>query len=296
MKLVTVRHQGRESAAILSDDHVVLLNEPMRQVLASAPEGYANLQTRMDADHERRIALSEVDLLAPIPDPRKVFCLAGNYADHIIEGGGTMDRPKTVPDVFIKPVTTVQGPNEPIVLSRIARQPDWELELAIVIGKRGKYIPAARSHEHIAGYMAFNDVSERDLVVWNKSAETEDDPRRAFFRWLNGKWQDGSAVTGPWLVTPDETGDPHGLSLQLDLNGDTMQQGSTGQMLLRVPQIVEFVSHLAMLEPGDIIATGTPAGVGAARNRFLEPGDQVRAEIATLGVQHNTVTIESDGS
>lgn len=296
MKLLTVDHQGRRTAAVLIDDHVVLLNEDMRRVLADAPTGYARVQAKLASESPERVPLADVRVLAPIPDPRKVFCLAGNYADHILEGGGDVDEPKTTPDVFIKPVTTIRAAGDPIELPRIGRQLDWELELAIVIGRPGKYIAAARAHEHIAGFMAFNDVSERDLVVWDESEAANPSARRAFFRWLNGKWMDGSAICGPWLVTPDETGDPHQLALRLELNGETMQEGNTGQMLLQVSQIVEFVSHLATLEPGDVIATGTPAGVGAARNRFLETGDEIRAEIAGLGVQYNVVAPEPDGA
>jgi 2-keto-4-pentenoate hydratase/2-oxohepta-3-ene-1,7-dioic acid hydratase in catechol pathway len=296
MKLLTVEHQGRQTAAVLIDDHMVLLNDDMRSVLAEAPAGYARLRARLESGSPERVPLADVRVLAPVPDSRKIFCLAGNYADHILEGGGNVDEPKTIPDVFIKPVTTIRAAGDPIELPKIGRQLDWELELAIVIGRRGKYIAAAQAHEHIAGFMAFNDVSERDLVVWDESEATDKSARRAFFRWLNGKWMDGSAITGPWLVTPDETGDPHQLALRLELNGETMQEGNTGQMLLQVPQIVEFVSHLATLEPGDIIATGTPAGVGSARNRFLKPGDEIRAEIAGLGVQQNIVAPEPDGA
>ncbi len=293
MKLLTVEYQGQATAAVLrSDDTVVLLDRAMRDVLKDAPATYPALQRQVESNPGTRVALSEVTVLAPVPDPRKVYCLAGNYADHILEGGGSMSVPKTTPDVFIKPVTAVCGPNSPITLAKIARKIDWELELAIVIGKEGKYIAAANASEHIAGFMAFNDVSERDLVIWDEGVEREESPRRSFFRWLNGKWMDGSAITGPWLVTPDEAGDAGALAMRLDLNDETMQQGNTGQMLLKVEQIVEFVSNLSRLEPGDIIATGTPAGVGAARNRYLQPGDEIRAEIERLGEQRNLVIDE----
>jgi 2-keto-4-pentenoate hydratase/2-oxohepta-3-ene-1,7-dioic acid hydratase in catechol pathway len=234
------------------------------------------------------LPLSKVRLEAPIPCPRKLLALAGNYAQHNIESGRrARARRDMTPRVFMKPPsTTVNRPGGPIVLSRYARWIDWEVELAIVIGRKAKDVDAQQAARCIAGYTIVNDVSERDFCV-QKRRTTEDFDR--YFDWLNGKWLDGFAPMGPCLVTADEIPDPHGLTIQLAVNGKTMQHDNTSSMIYFCPEVVAFISRFVTLEPGDIIATGTPAGIGKAQGIKLKPGDIIRAEIERIGVLENVV-------
>lgn len=230
-------------------------------------------------------------LRAPVPQARKLFCLAGNYQEHIREGGGTTYRKEeTYPYFFMKPPSTALiGSGEAIRLPRIGRAIDWEGELAVVIGRRGRYIPAAQAEAFIAGYTCFNDISERRLAVPEGIVPRE---RDQFFDWLVGKWFDTGGPAGPHLVTRDEVPDPHALSLRLRVNGVIKQDANTAQMIFQIPELIEFISRVVTLEPGDIIATGTPAGVGHARNEFLKAGDLVEVEIERLGVLRNPVVAE----
>lgn len=225
---------------------------------------------------------------APVPQTRKLFCLAGNYQEHIREGGGTAHaKEETYPYFFMKPASTsLIGSGQAICLPKIARAIDWEAELAVVIGRRGRDISADRAQEHIAGYTCFNDISERRLAVPDGRVPRE---RDKFFDWLVGKWFDTGAPAGPYLVTRDEVPDPHALALKLRVNGVTKQDASTSQMIFTIPELIEFISRIVTLEPGDMIATGTPAGVGHARNEFLTPGDVVEVEIERLGMLRNPV-------
>jgi len=236
--------------------------------------------------------LETVRLVAPVPRPRKVLALAGNYQEHIVEGGGTaVDRKNVVPMLFIKPSTTLSGDGQPVVLpGRVSRTVDWELEVAVVIGRRAKYVPAEMALEHVAGYTIFNDISSRSLEITNSRTQTR--PRDAFFDWLNGKWQDGFGLMGPWLVTRDEIPDPQNLRLRLSVNNETRQDGSSVQMIFTIAETIAWASNLFTLEPGDVIATGTPAGVGSASKTFLTAGDTLRAEIEGLGTLTNPVVGE----
>lgn len=233
----------------------------------------------------------EVRLLPPNPSARKVFCLAGNYVEHITEGGRNLaEQDRQTPRVFMKPPsTTLRGARDPIVIGRYAQKIDWEAELAIIIGKKAKYVPAGQANDCIAGYCVFNDVSERGFKVWERAEAREWD---RFFDWLNGKWLDGFAPTGPCLVTKDEIPDPTNLRITLTVNDQVMQEANTGQMIFSPAEIVSFISSFVTLEPGDVIATGTPSGVGAARGIFLKPGDVVTTEIERLGRLVNPVVAE----
>jgi 2-keto-4-pentenoate hydratase/2-oxohepta-3-ene-1,7-dioic acid hydratase in catechol pathway len=230
-------------------------------------------------------------LHAPVPQARKLFCLAGNYQEHIREGGGTARaKEATYPYFFMKPASTALiGSGQAIRLPRIGQEIDWEGELAVVIGRRGRHIAADRAEEFVAGYTCFNDVSERRLAVPEGRVPRE---RDKFFDWLVGKWFDTAGPAGPYLVTRDEAPDPHALALRLRVNGVTKQDANTGQMIFRVPELIEFISRIVTLEPGDMIATGTPAGVGHARGEFLKAGDVVEVEIERLGVLRNPVVAE----
>ena len=214
-------------------------------------------------------------LLPPVPDAGKVICIGLNYRDHAEETGAALP---SEPVAFGKFTSAVTGPDFEVVLPAASQQVDFEAELVAVIGKPGRRIDPADAMGHVAGYTCGNDVSARD---WQKG--------RPGGQWLLGKTPDGFAPTGPHLVTADEIPDPHALPIALRLNGETMQSGSTADFIFRLPQIIAHLSQVMTLTPGDLIFTGTPAGVGAARNPpvFLKPGDVTEVEIGGLGVLRN---------
>jgi 2-keto-4-pentenoate hydratase/2-oxohepta-3-ene-1,7-dioic acid hydratase in catechol pathway len=217
-------------------------------------------------------------LAAPIPRPPKIICIGLNYRDHAAESN--MPIPQT-PTVFAKFPTAVIAPGEPIVLPKASTQPDYEAEFAVVIGRRGRHIPEDRWLDHVFGYTILNDVSARDFQM-------------ATSQWMIGKTFDTFAPFGPAIVTADEIEDPHNLAISLDLNGETMQSSNTSNLIFTVPKLVAYLSSVFTLEPGDIIATGTPGGVGFARKppRYLLPGDECRVRIEGLGELYNPVIAE----
>ncbi|MFP5331395.1 MAG: fumarylacetoacetate hydrolase family protein, partial [Acidimicrobiia bacterium] len=227
-------------------------------------------------------ALDQVRLHTPIGRPGKILAAAGNYQEHVDEGGGTkVDPTRRTPRVFIKPSSSLIGPDDPVVLPSISHEVDWEMELAVVIGRGGRDIHVGSALDHVAGYTIMNDVSARsmDWGVIDRETHAWD----GFFDWLMGKWLDTFAPTGPWIVTADEIDDPHDLRLTLDLNGERWQDASTGGMIFGIDDLIAFISRGVVLEPGDIIATGTPAGVGVASGRFLQAGDLMVGEIEGIG-------------
>ena len=232
--------------------------------------------------------LSRVRLKAPVPNPRKVFCLAGNYQDHIEEGGGKMAlQDKETPRVFMKPpTTTVIGQNDKILIPPVARSIDWEGELAVVIGRKAKGVKPKDALKYVAGYTIMNDVSERDLKIKKR---TDSRPRDEWFDWLNGKWLDTFGPQGPWIVTRDEIPDPQVLDISTYINGERKQHNNTGQMLYPVNKIIEYISAIITLEPGDLISTGTISGVGSTTGTFMKPGDKVQVEISSIGTLKNSV-------
>ena len=232
--------------------------------------------------------VGRVKFKAPVPRPRKVFCLAGNYQDHIEEGGRKMaEQDKQTPRVFMKPpATTVISPGDAIRIPPVARAIDWEGELAVVIGRRAKAVKAKDALKVVAGYTVMNDVSERKLLIKERS---ESRPQDEWFDWLNGKWLDTFAPQGPWITTTDDISDPQALEISTYINGERRQHNHTGQMLYPVANIIEYISAIITLEPGDIISTGTIAGVGATTGEFLKPGDTVAIEISNIGVLRNKV-------
>jgi 2-keto-4-pentenoate hydratase/2-oxohepta-3-ene-1,7-dioic acid hydratase in catechol pathway len=228
--------------------------------------------------------LADLRLLPPVPDPGKILCLAGNYQEHIKEGGGReVEKAASTPLLFIKPQTCLSPPGATVKRSRMTDRLDYECELAIVIGQAVSDVPEAEALAAVGGYTIANDVSSRRLLHDDRDPEAPRTERVKFFDWLIGKWQDGSLPLGPALVTPDEVGDGSGLHLTLDVNGERRQDGSTSQMIFSVPEIVSFASRYTTLEPGDLICTGTCAGVAASTGRFLQPGDQVVGAIEKLG-------------
>ena len=232
--------------------------------------------------------LSKVRLKAPVPNPRKVLCLAGNYQDHIEEGGGKIEKQdKENPRVFMQPPsTTVIGQNDKILIPPVARSIDWEGELAVVIGRMAKGVKPKDALKYVAGYTIMNDVSERDLKIKKR---TDSRPRDEWFDWLNGKWLDTFGPQGPWIVTRDEIPDPQKLDISTFINGERKQHNNTGQMLYPVNKIIEYISAIVTLEPGDLISTGTISGVGSTTGTFMKPGDKVQIEISSIGVLKNTV-------
>lgn len=304
MRLVTYKRRNERRAGLVIDNLVydiagtskrLNLNLPcdVLSILEMGEGGVRKLRRleKLAPRSARGKPLSQVRLCAPVPNPRKVFCLAGNYTEHIAEAGKEVDESKFVtPRVFMKPsTTTVCGHGDPIIISRKAQKIDWEIELAVVIGKKGKYIKRREALDYVAGFTVFNDVSERALLIRKRPQTEEWD---SFFDWLNGKWMDNFAPMGPVLVLRDELPNPSNLRLTLKLNHKVMQDANTAQMIFDVPNIIEYISAILTLEPGDIIATGTPSGVGFAHGIFLKPGDVVEASIEKIGTLRNKVIKE----
>jgi len=234
--------------------------------------------------------VGKVNLAAPVPRPGKILALAGNYAEHIRESGREFaKKDKVTPRVFIKPATCVLGPGDAVPIPEAGRFIDWEGELGVVIGRKAKYVQRGQALRYVFGYTVFHDVSERRLQVRRRD---KSEPWDRFFDWLNGKWQDGFAPMGPWIVTKDEIPEPQRLAIFTRVNGKVEQDGNTGQMIFDVADIISYISHLCTLEPGDVIATGTPAGVGHGKNRRLKDGDVVEIEIEGIGTLKNRFRAE----
>lgn len=237
------------------------------------------------------LPVENVRLLAPIPRPPKILCLAGNYAEHWREGGhDAPPKENHTPEVFIKPVTTVIGPGAAIRLpGRICTSVDYEGELAVVIGQVAKRVPAERALDYVAGYANFNDISGRTLSIEVERAQTA---RTGYFDWLNGKWFDTFGPLGPYLAV-DEIPDPQSLRIQTRLNGEIRQNAVTTDMIFTVAETIAWISRFLTLQPGDVIATGTPSGVGATTQTYLKTGDVVEVEVDGLDTLRNEVVAAS---
>jgi 2-keto-4-pentenoate hydratase/2-oxohepta-3-ene-1,7-dioic acid hydratase in catechol pathway len=230
----------------------------------------------IEALAQRRLAypLKRVRLLAPVPWPaRNIFCLGRNYAEHAAERGAAVPEH---PVYFTKPNTAVVGPGDDVVHHAITKELDYEVELAVVIGRGGRDIPRDQALGHVFGYTVINDVTARDL-------------QKRHNQWFKGKSLDTFCPMGPVLVTADEIPDPQTLAITLRVNGQTRQSSNTAKMIFPVAQCIEALSQAMTLLPGDIIATGTPDGVGAATGQFLKPGDRMEAEVEKIGVLANRV-------
>jgi 2-keto-4-pentenoate hydratase/2-oxohepta-3-ene-1,7-dioic acid hydratase in catechol pathway len=223
----------------------------------------------------RSFLLRDAKLLAPLPRPGKIICVGRNYAEHARERGGEVP---TQPIFFLKSNNTLCGPGDAIVIPPVTSQVDYEAEMAVVIGKGGKNIPEDKAYEHVAGYMCMNDVSARDLQKADK-------------QWFRGKSCDTFAPIGPWIVTADEIPNPHSLRISLTLNGETMQDSNTGNMIFSIPFLISYLSRTLTFEAGDIISTGTPEGVGAHRTppTFLKAGDTVSVTVENIGTLTNPI-------
>jgi 2-keto-4-pentenoate hydratase/2-oxohepta-3-ene-1,7-dioic acid hydratase in catechol pathway len=225
-----------------------------------------------------RIALEEVRLLAPVPNPPRIFGIGVNYAEHAAESGS---KTRDVPTVFIVLSSAVVGPGADVVLPPNSSMVDYEAELAVVIGKAGHRIAASEWEEHVFGYTMMNDVSARDV-------------QRATTQWSLGKSFPTFAPMGPWVVSKDEIADPHRLGISLTIGGERLQDSNTSQMIYRIPALIEYLSGIVALQVGDVISTGTPAGVGMGRTpqRWLKVGDEMVITIEGIGELRNPVVAE----
>lgn len=257
----------------------------MTSLLALGPEGRSRAAAvTVDADV---VPLDAVELLAPIARPPKLLATAANYQAHITEAGlPEVDKMRIVPKLFLKPASTIIGPDVAMRLPSISHEVDWELELAAVIGAEVRDVGVDEALDAVAGYTIVNDVSARS-VDWGLS--DRDAAGSEFFDWLQGKWPDGFAPMGPWIRTAEEIPDPQHLSMELRVNGTVRQSGSTASMIFSVAEVIAFASRFMTLEPGDVIATGTPAGVGATTQQYLQSGDVMEGKISGLGVLRTPV-------
>jgi 2-keto-4-pentenoate hydratase/2-oxohepta-3-ene-1,7-dioic acid hydratase in catechol pathway len=281
MKLATVLHNKKILAGAVVDGQFVPSNDhnEMTALLADGKMALANLIENIYSE-KNRIDLADVELLAPVPRPGKYFGVSLNYIDHIEETG--KEQPE-FPTFFNKQITCVIGPGAAIHRPRVSEKLDYEGELGIVIGKRCRHVTKEQAKEVIAGYTVCNDVSVRD---WQIRSHT----------WTLGKSFDTHGPVGPWIVTADEIEDPHNLDIKTWVNSDQRQSHNTSQMIFDCYYLVEYLSTVMTLEPGDIIATGTGSGVGVKMKPrgYMKPGDVVRIEIEKIGVLENPVIEEPE--
>lgn len=281
MRLVSYERNGQRSIGALTNNGIIDLPTASGGALPS--DMVAFLQRGDEGIEQARpvlskggagISLKEARLLAPVPRPGKVIGIGLNYADHAAEGG--REHPK-YPMIFTKAVSAVIGPNDAIRMPLVTSMVDFEGEMAVVIGKRAKEVSSRNALDYVAGYTICNDVSGRDYQ--QRSSPTA------------GKSFDTFAPMGPVLVTRDEIPDPHVLDIRTIVSGEEMQRSNTRHLIFTVNYLIDYLSHIFALEPGDVITTGTPAGVGVFRNppRFLKPGDTVRIELEKVGVLENVV-------
>ena len=284
MKLVTFVHNGQTRiGALLSDADVIDFNRAdstlpadMLDFLAAGDDAMACArQAIAAAPADAVLARSAVTLKAPIPHPGKIICIGLNYRDHAAESNHPIPE---YPTVFAKYANTVIGPGEAIVLPKVTETIDYEAEFAFVIGRTAKNVTAADALQYVAGYLPFNDVSAREY-------------QHRTSQWTVGKTFDTFGPMGPALVTADEIPDPHALDIQLSIGGEVLQSSNTRNLIFSVNALIEDLTSYMTLEPGDLISTGTPSGVGGARKpqRWLRAGEVVRIEIAGLGVLENPV-------
>ncbi|VVO67438.1 ureidoglycolate lyase [Pseudomonas fluorescens] len=282
MKLLRYGEKGSEKPGLLDADNQLrdlsgLVTDIAGQVLS--PAGLAALAAIDPASLP--IVPGHPRIGACVGQVGKFICIGLNYADHAAESG--MEVPKE-PIIFNKWTSAICGPNDNIEIPRGSRKTDWEVELGVVIGKGGRYIDEANAMEHVAGYCVINDVSEREWQLERGGT------------WDKGKGFDTFGPLGPWLVTRDEVADPHALDLWLDVDGHRYQQGNTRTLIFTVPQLIAYLSRCMSLQPGDVISTGTPPGVGLGIKPdpvFLRPGQTMRLGITGLGEQLQT-TVQAD--
>lgn len=307
------RYQAKKDTklALYFDDHVVDLQQLATTLKVTVPnstdlldflppgkgaaavaelqKGYLDLKA--EAQGTLKTPTSSVKLLVPIPEPKKIILLAGNYNSHIVEGGGqATEQKETFPYFFWKPPsTTLTNPEDAIRIPKVSPDHvDWELELGVIIGKRCSDVSEKDALSYVAGYTVCNDVSDRKFKINPGRKERSKD---GFFDWLHGKWHDTFMPTGPCVRSAASVADPQKFPMVLKVNGKTMQDANTNQMIFPVAALVSILSSFTTLEPGDLISTGTPAGVGAGRKPpiYLKKGDVVEASIDGIGLLRNPV-------
>jgi len=289
MRLVTFGASGQARVGVMADQRILDLSDlagSMEELLAGGDALLEEARSRVDAVSRvsmggptiRMWRSGESRLLAPLLRPGKIICVGLNYADHAAEQGV---KPPPTPVIFAKYTNAVVGPEAPIVLPKASRQVDYEAELAFVIGRRARRVPESEAMRYVAGYTVCNDVSARDFQFGDG-------------QWTRGKTCDTFCPIGPALVTADEVPDPHALDIELRLNGATMQKSNTRQLVFSIPYLVHFLSQSMTLEPGDLISTGTPPGVGCFRKPpvYLKAGDTVEITVERVGTLRNPVAAE----
>lgn len=287
MRFLSFSHHGRSSFGFVVNDEIADVGAmyPQYPTLADfiASDIFADRDGQLAGRCEPGIKLSEVEFEPVIPRAEKVICLSRNYMDHQKEAvAGGLDRKITdYPPIFLRVWRSLTGHRRPMVLPRVSQQLDWEGELAVVIGKGGRHIPASEAMKHVAGYSCFNDGSIRDY-------------QHHAYQITPGKNFAETGPLGPFLVTPDEIADPENLTLETRVNGEVVQSTSTSLMIFGIARIIEYCSDIFPLAPGDVIATGTPSGVGWGRRPqvWLRAGDTVEVVISGVGVLSNTVVAE----
>jgi 2-keto-4-pentenoate hydratase/2-oxohepta-3-ene-1,7-dioic acid hydratase in catechol pathway len=316
MRLCRYQHNGTVEIALYSEESLVPINRAADELMIRMPAPSNNMidylppdgrnhqavqrleeaYRKLPAAEQRRLSrpTKEARIKVPIADPKRIILLAGNYAAHIVEGGGQApERAETFPYFFWKPpTTTLTDPGSPIVIPRVSPDHiDWEIELGVIIGRRARHVTEKEALSFVAGYTVCNDISDRRFRINPKRKPREKD---SFFDWLHGKWHDTFLPMGPCVRSAAAMPDPQKQRLVLRVNGKIMQDASTAQMIFPVAALVSILSDVTTLEPGDIIVTGTPSGVGHARKPpiYLKPKDEVVCEIEGIGVLRNPVDAE----
>jgi 2-keto-4-pentenoate hydratase/2-oxohepta-3-ene-1,7-dioic acid hydratase in catechol pathway len=285
VRLVTFRDSDQKNRpGALQGDRVVDLSDlvgSIRDLIEGGPDLQQSVHEFLGflGKAHSQFSLAQVTPLAPILNPHRIFCLGLAYRDHAIETHQVIPK---VPTIFLKLTSALNGPHSTVVLPKLTQQPDYEAELAFVIGEGGKNIPADRWQEHLFGYTIMNDVSPRDIQMSTS-------------QWSLGKSFDTFAPLGPAIVTKDEIPDPHSLDIKLSIGGEVLQHSNTSKLIFRIPDLIFYISSITSLQPGDIISTGTPSGVGLGRtpHRWLRPGETIITEIQGIGQLVNPVVAEA---
>ena len=287
MRLVTFRRSGgNPEPGVLADKKVIALSSTGYGCLVSLISDWDTAQTSVEAlvrePGANALELSSVQLLAPIQRPPKLICIGLNYHDHAVESNLPVP---TIPVVFNKFTNVVIGPNDTIVLPANTEKPDYEVELAVVIGRTARHVSADKWQQYVFGYTIVNDVSARD---WQMQTS----------QWLMGKTFDTFAPMGPCITTSDEIPDPHVLDISMEVGGEVRQKSNTKELIFRVPELVAHLSSVVTLEPGDVICTGTPAGVGLGFKppKWLQPGQECVAKISGIGELRNPCAAEAQAA